>query len=167
MTHPSYLQGWMGDAQWTAEEATLNFDMQALYVNWVRTMLDMQQQGCIATSEQFKLEPPYGTCCSPTLDEKHPSIFQCSPMSNYSDTAGSVPDVVPLLWGTGGGRGWPGAPVWGSAVIILPDTIGSRYADTAFLTEAYPGLRAYMAFMKRQASLAPGKVRPSGVGPYC
>ena len=39
-------RGWMGDAQWTAEEATLNFDMSALYANWVRTMGDLQAAGC-------------------------------------------------------------------------------------------------------------------------
>lgn len=83
-------RGWMGDAQWTAEEASLNFDTGALYANWVQSMADMQDKGCIPTKEQFSLEPPYGTCCSPTLDPLHPTVFQCSPMSNYSDTAGSV-----------------------------------------------------------------------------
>jgi len=78
------------DAQWTAEEASLNFDTNALYANWVRTMSDMQATGCIPTEVQFSLEPPYGTCCSPTLNQLHPTIFQCSPMSNYSDTFGSV-----------------------------------------------------------------------------
>ena len=38
--------GWMGDAQWTAEEAALNLDMGSLYYNWVRTMADVQEAGC-------------------------------------------------------------------------------------------------------------------------
>ena len=35
-------QGWMGDAQVTAEEAMLNFDMAAFYTNFVRNIHDIQ-----------------------------------------------------------------------------------------------------------------------------
>ncbi len=35
-------QGWMGDAQVTAEEAILNFDMAAFYTNFVRDIHDVQ-----------------------------------------------------------------------------------------------------------------------------
>ena len=35
-------QGWMGDAQLTADEATLNFDMAAFYSNFVRDIRDAQ-----------------------------------------------------------------------------------------------------------------------------
>jgi len=35
-------QGWMGDAQVTAEEATMNFDMAAFYTNFVRDIRDIQ-----------------------------------------------------------------------------------------------------------------------------
>jgi alpha-L-rhamnosidase len=35
-------QGWMGDAQVTAEEAMLNFDMAAFYTNFIRDMRDVQ-----------------------------------------------------------------------------------------------------------------------------
>ena len=35
-------QGWMGDAQVTAEEAMLNFDMAAFYTNFVRDIRDVQ-----------------------------------------------------------------------------------------------------------------------------
>jgi len=34
--------GWMGDAQVTAEEAMMNFDMAALYTNFLRNMKDVQ-----------------------------------------------------------------------------------------------------------------------------
>ncbi len=37
-------QGWMGDAQVTAEEAMLNFDMAAFYANFVRDMRDAQRE---------------------------------------------------------------------------------------------------------------------------
>eukprot|EP01052_Picozoa_sp_SAG31_P025693 SAG31_NODE_2268_length_6049_cov_1.979835_4_plen_500_part_00 len=36
-------RGWMGDAQWTAEEASLNLDTSLFYENFVRTFLDTQQ----------------------------------------------------------------------------------------------------------------------------
>jgi alpha-L-rhamnosidase len=35
-------QGWMGDAQVTAEEAMLNFDMAAFYTNFIRDIRDVQ-----------------------------------------------------------------------------------------------------------------------------
>lgn len=153
-------RGWMGDGQWTAEEAALNFDVHAVHVNWVTSMMDVQTRGCYPTDEQYALEPPYGTCCSKTLDPVHPTIFQCSPMSNSSDTEGSVPDVVPMLWGNGGGRGFPGAPVWGTAIVVIPDVIRSRFHDTAFLKASYGNFKSYMNFLKRQAKFAPGKVLP-------
>ncbi|MFN8007361.1 MAG: family 78 glycoside hydrolase catalytic domain [Terriglobia bacterium] len=37
-------QGWMGDAQVTAEEAMLNFDMAAFYSNFVRNIRDVQDE---------------------------------------------------------------------------------------------------------------------------
>ncbi len=36
-------QGWMGDAQATAEEAMLNFDMAAFYTNFIRDIADAQR----------------------------------------------------------------------------------------------------------------------------
>ena len=36
--------GWMGDAQGTAEEAILNFDMAAFYTNFVRDIRDVQDE---------------------------------------------------------------------------------------------------------------------------
>lgn len=153
-------RGWMGDAQWTAHEAALNFDMQAIYSNWLTTMQDMQRKSCIATSTQTALEPPFGTCCSPTLDPIHPTIFECSPYSNSTDNEGSLPDIVPLDWGQGGGRGWPGAPVWSVAYPVITAVLIKEYGDRAFCRGIYPGLKKFMAHIKRQAKFAPGKVLP-------
>ncbi len=36
-------QGWMGDAQATAEEAMMNFDMAAFYTNFIRDIADAQR----------------------------------------------------------------------------------------------------------------------------
>jgi len=187
-------RGWMGDAQWTAEEASLNFDTSAFYANFLRTIGDVQMKGCRVTSKQYALEPPYHTCCSPTLDQIHPvsegvfsvfhfktfdltslspsasyhsciptqTIFQCSPMSaGAKDTSGSVPDVVPELWGTGGGRGYPGAPVWASALVAISDAVNARFgARSDAIKQRWPNLVAYMAFNKRQAAFAPGTTLP-------
>ena len=93
----------MGDAQWTAEEAILNFDMTALYANWIRTMSDLQDTGCTRVSDVATLPMSDGAntnsyCCLPTpkgSDPLHPKISYCSPQYNQSDTLGSIPDVVP------------------------------------------------------------------------
>ena len=37
-------QGWMGDAQATAEEAMMNFDMAAFYTNFIRNIADAQRE---------------------------------------------------------------------------------------------------------------------------
>ncbi|MBZ5562838.1 MAG: family 78 glycoside hydrolase catalytic domain, partial [Acidobacteriia bacterium] len=60
-------QGWMGDAQVTAEEAMLNFDMAAFYTNFLRDIQDAQQ----TTGEvpdtvphifgQYPADPAWGT----------------------------------------------------------------------------------------------------------
>eukprot|EP00658_Telonema_sp_P-2_P053518 TRINITY_DN4208_c0_g1_i10.p2 TRINITY_DN4208_c0_g1~~TRINITY_DN4208_c0_g1_i10.p2 ORF type:complete len:269 (+),score=51.09 TRINITY_DN4208_c0_g1_i10:558-1364(+) len=88
-------RGWMGDAQWSAEEATLNMDTMAFYLNWLQTMADMQAKRCVDTHRHFRplMEPPYGSCCVAPVSELHPTQFDCSPMSDVADTSGSVPDL--------------------------------------------------------------------------
>jgi hypothetical protein len=39
-------RGWMGDAQWTSEEASLNLDTNLFYQNFVQTIADTQAVGC-------------------------------------------------------------------------------------------------------------------------
>ena len=44
-------------------------------------------------------------CCLPTpagADKMHPKISYCSPQYNQTDHTGSIPDVVPNNWGSGG-----------------------------------------------------------------
>ncbi len=65
-------QGWMGDAQVTAEEATLNFDMAAFYTNFIRDIRDAQKpDGEIPDTVphrygQYPADPAWGTAY-PTL----------------------------------------------------------------------------------------------------
>eukprot|EP01052_Picozoa_sp_SAG31_P045768 SAG31_NODE_8494_length_1441_cov_1.569300_1_plen_141_part_10 len=134
-------RGWLGDAQWTAEEASLNFDMSALYANWIRTMNDLQDTGCtvgvpdkhghlnmsgycwdysVGAGKMAACNLTNSYCCLPTpedSDPKFPKISFCSPQYNQSDTRGAIPDVAPNNWGRGGSRGWPGAPTWSSAYV--------------------------------------------------
>jgi alpha-L-rhamnosidase len=59
--------GWMGDAQVTAEEAMLNFDMAAFYTNFVRDIHDVQgEDGTITDTVPHKYgsrpaDPAWGT----------------------------------------------------------------------------------------------------------
>ncbi len=60
-------QGWMGDAQVTAEEAMMNFDMAAFYTNFVRDIRDAQKpDGEIPDTVphkygQYPADPAWGT----------------------------------------------------------------------------------------------------------
>ena len=56
---------------------------------------------------------------------------------NQSDTSGSIPDVVPNNWGNGGSRGWPGAPTWSVAMVIIPGHVLQYANDTAMIQECY------------------------------
>ncbi len=48
-------QGWLGDAQLTAEEAMMNFDMAAFYTNFIRDIRDAQDaQGAIPETVPYK-----------------------------------------------------------------------------------------------------------------
>ncbi len=60
-------QGWMGDAQVTAEEAMLNFDMAAFYTNFLRDIQDAQRPGGEVPDTvphrygQYPADPAWGT----------------------------------------------------------------------------------------------------------
>jgi alpha-L-rhamnosidase len=63
----SERQGWMGDAQVTAEEAMMNFDMAAFYTNFVRDIQDAQSpEGAVPDTVPHKYgsspgDPAWGT----------------------------------------------------------------------------------------------------------
>lgn len=168
-------RGWMGDAQWTAEEAMLNLDMGALYANWIRTMNDLQTTGCtrVVTAKTLPMSDGANTnsyCCLPTppgADKKHPKISYCSPQYNQSDVTGSIPDVVPNNWGGGGSRGWPGAPTWSVAYVIIPGTVLALGGDMALVETHYKGIRAHIDFLARQASYGGGVPQFGLLGDWC
>ena len=81
-------------------------------------------------------------CCLPTpkgSDPLHPAISYCSPQYNQTDTLGSIPDVVPNNWGNGGSRGWPGAPTWSVAYVIIPGHILQYDNDASLIKTHYSG----------------------------
>ena len=67
--------------------------------------------------------PPTYECCS----HAHPT-FGCDwTGTNFTDIAGSLPDVVPYSRKTYGG--WPGDPTWGVAAAVLPWEVFTRTGD--------------------------------------
>ena len=50
-------RGWMGDAQWTSGEASLNFNMASFYDNYMRTMADTQAVECTQVSVLTSCRP--------------------------------------------------------------------------------------------------------------
>mmetsp|Transcript_19634 Transcript_19634/g.52347 ORF Transcript_19634/g.52347 Transcript_19634/m.52347 type:complete len:977 (-) Transcript_19634:139-3069(-) len=110
-------RGWMGDAQITSAEASLNFDTTALYEHWLQTFADSQLIGCRST-DTSSVSPetsPWYNCCNPNVH-----FFGCNfhgVADDFNDSTGSLPDVTPYfkLYG-----GWPGDPSWGAAGVVLP-----------------------------------------------
>ena len=97
-------RGWMGDAQWTSEEAALNFDVTAFYENFVRTFADTQAVGCnhvaaeVLNRRSFppgQSRPPTYECCS-----RQKPTFGCDwtgTNDSFIDARGSLPDVCPYV----------------------------------------------------------------------
>ena len=125
----------MGDAQWTAGEASVNFDMVSVYSNFARSMADTLAVGCREPTSQAAdtSAPPVDyQCC----DFNHVT-FGCSDTgTNFSSgTTGALPDVVPYSKKTYGG--WPGDPSWQVASAIIPWEVWRRTGDGNIVEEAY------------------------------
>lgn len=90
-------RGWTGDAQFTSRQASLNFNMRQLYGNWLQTMADHDQVGCAVNGAAPAFpQTNKDICCNP----KHGSFgcdFTGVPNGTFTDTAGSVADVVPFM----------------------------------------------------------------------
>ena len=165
-------RGWLGDAQWTAGEASMNFDMASLYSNWIRTMGDTQAVECNQVAwaqnnrdDAFAMNdlqrPPTYECCS----LKHPT-FGCDwTGTNFSEVVGSLPDVVPYSRKTYGG--WPGDPTWGVAAVVLPWELYTRTGDVDILAGAYPVAKALVDFLTRHQSARSGLVEFGYYGDWC
>ena len=47
--------GWLGDAQLSSEEATFNYDMTALYQNYVQDIADSEVNGTVSKTSIYEL----------------------------------------------------------------------------------------------------------------
>jgi hypothetical protein len=109
-------------------------------------------------------------CCLPTpkgTNPRFPLISFCSPQYNQSDYVGSIPDIVPNNWGRGGSRGWPGAPTWSSAYVIIPGTVLQYGYDVALVDKHYEGIAAHVDFLARQAGYGDGVPQFGMLGDWC
>eukprot|EP00971_Amphidinium_carterae_P270127 5359425-Amphidinium_carterae.1 len=108
-------RGWMGDAQITSLQASLNFDTTAFYRQWLQAMRDDQVTGCSTSPGVRGDEDGASACCDPAA-----LTFGCNfkgVTDNFTNSVGSVPDTVPFFKPYGG---WPGDPSWGSASVVVP-----------------------------------------------
>ena len=96
-----------------------------------------------------------------------PQISFCSPQYNQTDTLGSIPDVVPNSWGRGGSRGWPGAPTWSSALVVIPGVLQQYDADVALMKTFYGAVKAHVDFLARQTGYGHGTVAFGMLGDWC
>ena len=139
-------RGWLGDAQWTSGQASLNFDMAAFYSNFMRSISDTMAVGC--TADARAAAPPGGparprtyTCCS-----RAAPTFGCDwTGTNFSDMRGALPDVVPYEKKTYGG--WPGDPSWHIAAAVIPWEAWHRTGELGLAREWYNAARAATDFL--------------------
>jgi len=105
--------------------------------------------------------PPTYECCS----KAHPT-FGCDwTGTNFTDVAGSLPDVVPYSRKTYGG--WPGDPTWGVAAAVLPWEVHRRTGDASGLGAAYPVAKAFVDFLSRHEAADCGLVEFGYYGDWC
>eukprot|EP00750_Incisomonas_marina_P009219 INCI15853.1.p1 GENE.INCI15853.1~~INCI15853.1.p1 ORF type:complete len:956 (+),score=122.30 INCI15853.1:192-3059(+) len=160
-------RGWMGDAQWTSGEASVNFDMAELYSNFVRTMGDTVQGGCRQPSPSNNREvTPTGVVGIEPAQV--PVDYQCCDFQNVtfgcsetgtnfsSGTAGALPDVVPYSKKTYGG--WPGDPSWQVAAAIIPWEVWRRTGNVDVATIGYETAKSNVDFLSQHADPVSGLV---------
>jgi len=150
-------RGWMGDAQWTSRETSLNFRAADFYQNFARTFADTQAVGCkqVESGSAMGPRPAVYECCS----VKNPS-FGCDwhgVNDSFKDDAGSMPDVVPYSRKPYGG--WPGDPTWGIATVEIPYQSWTVSGDKVALFEAYAAAKAFGEFLLRHADPPGGLIR--------
>jgi hypothetical protein len=147
----------MGDASWSAEANTLNFDMSAVYFNFVRSMADAQALGCgpyqpgvtpdycvdnkpglgalLEGESDMGLRPACYLCCSSVIGGAQ--RFGCDG-TNWTNVTGSIPGVVPFDLVSG----WPEDPAWGQAIITVPWSLWHRNGDLQTARTFYPAMKA-------------------------
>jgi alpha-L-rhamnosidase len=160
-------RGWMADASVTADEASLNFFMEEVYTNWLRTHSDTSAVGCGPLPKNWTCPkwhsdqpgewamdalgaggaaggvPNCYICC-----QGRPG-FGCEP-NTPTDTAGSIGDVIPF--DKNGYGSFPGSIGWTSASFVVAGVLLKAYAGVEGLRGVYPGLAAHWKFYNRNAA---------------
>ena len=87
---------WLGDAQWSAENNDVNFDMRAMYANWYRTIADTQAGGCIHADAA---SPPPAYCLKNPVDAVAPPAWAAAAAASLEGADADAPAtaLLPLL----------------------------------------------------------------------
>lgn len=168
-------RGWMGDAQWSAENNAARWNMTLIYRNWVQSMLDTQTSSCTHASAEHpppehclssnisgssagrspvsfvpdsEQRPACAICCDAVVTNKQ--RFGCYSVNgtrgvNLSDTLGSLPGVVPFDVVSG----WPDDPGYSAAIVTVPHALWRRNGDLITMASTYSGIRAYTDYLLR------------------
>jgi alpha-L-rhamnosidase len=172
-------RGWMGDAQVTAAEANLNFDMRAFHSNFVRSIAD---HNTVASTGEASLEcnplplttgaisKPYNCCASVESTALPALAFGCSGWDFGDGSAGllgSLPAVVPENSLAGGNQqnnrpglppdglhfvAWPSDPVWEIAGGVIAHESYKYTGDATVLRAGYNSLKALVEFFHRKGN---------------
>ena len=116
-------QGWMADASVSAESAWHNFAMAPFYRNWMRSIVDVQ--------EDF-----------PAAD---PNDKRTCGTQGRADCVGAVTDTVPHPPGTFGSR--PADPSWSSSFDLTYWYLIRYSGDKRIANSTYPALKSYVEYM--------------------
>lgn len=147
-------RGWMGDSQITSREATLNFDTALFYKTWVTSISDAQRESCHSPGHMHgstTLEQSL-QCCDPKVPQ-----FGCDyrgVTDNFTNSWGSVPDVVPFHRPYGG---WPGDPSWGAASVVIPWELHT-IQGMPISNEMYDTAKGFVEFLSMHGDTAAGGV---------
>ena len=147
-------RGWTGDAQVTSGAASLNFDTEAMYAQWLQSMQDSSTLGCaLAPDTPSFPQPQQFECCTPAHQAFGCDYTGLPPGGlggGFNETRGSIADVVPYM----AVGGWPGDPSWGIAGAIIPWEVYRQTGDPSLASEFWPLASGVVDFLTRQGNPA-------------
>lgn len=150
-------RGWMGDAQVSSGEATLNFDMEGYLPPTIDCYCFMFMLSLFTPYPFFLLSfffRFYNKFLSDIRDDqvlgRGERLSSAGPLATTDH--GSVADVVPF----DGIGGWPGDPVWQVAYFIIVREHWKQYGDPDTVCTHYQGLLDLMGWFQRNADPSTG-----------
>jgi hypothetical protein len=158
-------RGWMADSSVSADEASLNLNMQLVYENWIRTHADTAETGCgplpiNSTCPKWQNNQPEVSLnpyevfevTSSTSTSQLPNCYICCyGRSGFGctketpiNTTGSIADVIPF--DKNGYGSFPGSISWMSANFIVMSVLKDKYNALQSLESVYSALKAHLLF---------------------